>query len=557
MRYSFISLLLSVLLLTPTARAQSVSCTLDYDLPADIPVPTSQANNDTFQGFGWQSFLGLNAPSVGGQISTTGDNAPQWAAWSATTDLLLCQGSPTPAGCVCASGGCAQSGTHYYPAACRAVPNHENYRVLGQVSKVDDSFEEASTGGLSGDPVIDRFGGFLRYEILLSPATYDDIIQQQLYDSTHLMSLTSDINLQCGTSSYTGGDPANAAMGDIVVKNAWMDVTDALQSGEIDASQYHLDQVLVYTPYYRNSTGRPSCELRTMALVGMHIAHKTTNQPTWIWSTFEHNLNAPDCTGPMPGPNTQQQNTSCPSTVSANYNLYGENCNGSVQACMSCNAPPANNGTCTNPNTSVGSGYCLDEPPASNGGISKLCRQVPISSYPEAAVWNTACQTAIGTASVWGNYSLISSQWGTSAIPAGCADVASMISSGSVNDNLILPKVDAGGAMKSLLANTTMESYDRSNCIGCHSKGTFKNTAGTSLRTDFMYWLELQVLAPAASRPAFLEPTAAVTPTQTPAPSGGGGGGGCQVGAQGGSVWLLFIGATILGLWRHRWRQVR
>lgn len=551
--------LCSALLLATVARGQSgaVSCSLQYDLPADIPVPTSQADASTFQQFGWQTFVGLNAPSVGGQINTSGDNVPQWAAWSATVDLLLCQGSPTPAGCACASGGCTQSGTHYYPPVCQAVPGYKNYRVLGQVGKVDDSFEEADTGGLSGDPVVDRFGHFLRYEILLSPATYNDVIQQQLYDPSHLMSLTSNVNFGCGTSTYTGGDPANANMGALVVKAAWMDVTDAVQSGAIDPAMYHLEQQLVFTPYYRNSNNLPTCQLRTMALVGLHFAHKTVNQPTWIWTTFEHSLNAPDCTGPMPAPNTQQTNMTCPATVSSNYNFYGENCNGSVQACAACNSPPSPNGTCANPNTTVGSGFCLNQGPAANGGISKLCRQVPIANYPEAAVWNAACQTAIGSASVWDNYSLISSQWGTAAIPAGCSNVAAMISGsmfqGGVNDNLVDPKITtANGQMKSLLANTSMESYDRSNCIGCHSKAHITNTAGTALSTDFMYWLELQVLAPAASRPAFQVPTPTATPTAVPA--SGGGGGGCEVGprSQSSGAWLLLVAVALLTIRRRR-----
>src|SRR5512140_1124819 len=160
-RFGLACLSLLVVCLSLRTAAGAVDCTLQYSLPADIPVPTSQANDDTFQGFGWQSFLGLNAPTVGGQISTSGDNVPQWAAWSSTVDLLLCQGTPTPAGCVCAQGGCTQPGTHYYPSLCQAVPGYQNYRTIDQVSKVDDSFEEATTGGLSGEPVIDRFGGFL------------------------------------------------------------------------------------------------------------------------------------------------------------------------------------------------------------------------------------------------------------------------------------------------------------------------------------------------------------------------------------------------------------
>jgi hypothetical protein len=509
-------------------------------------VPTSQADDDTFQGFGWQSFLALNAPSVGGQISTTGDNAPQWALWSSTVDLLLCQGSPMPSGCVCPQSDCTQSGTHYYPALCQAVPDYQSYRIINQVSKVDDSFEEATTGGLSGDPVIDRFGGFLRYEILLSPATYEVVIQEQLYDASHLQSLTSNVNLACGVGSYTGGDPANADMGALVIKVAWMDVTEGLASGQIDASMYHIEQLLVYNPAYRNSTGVATCELRTMAMVGLHLAHKTFNQPNWIWSTFEHNLNAPDCTGPLPGPGTQQQNTSCPQTVASDYNFYGETCNDMVQSCAACNTAPAPNGKCANPDTTTGAGFCLDEPPAAMEGLSTLCRQVPIASYPEAAAWNSACQDAIGPSSVWGNYSLVSSQWGTSGIPAGCSNVAGMIAtSGGVDDALILPKVATGTQMKSLLANTSMESYDRSNCIGCHAKASITNTGGTHLSTDFMYFLELQVLAPAATRPAF---------AQAAAPSGGDGG--CRLGARthggGGLPWLA---AALLALAAGRRRR--
>jgi MYXO-CTERM domain-containing protein len=551
MRYVSLSLLSALLLSTAgPAQAGTASCSLQYQLPADIPVSTMDATDSTFQQFGWESFLGLNAPRVGGQISVTGDNDPQWAAWSSTVDLLLCQESPAPHGCVCPGGDCATSGTHFYPSVCSDVPGGDGHRVLGQIGKVDDAFEEAATGGLSGDPVVDRFGGFLRYEILLSPATYDDIITQKLYDEADLMARTSDVNLGCGLSSYTGGDPADGDMGTLVLKVAWMDVTDALRNGGIDASMYHLEDLLVFTPGYRNSDGMATCGLRTMALVGMHVAHKTFNQPNWIWSTFEHDLNAPDCTGPIPGPFTQQPNTSCADAVDVDYNLYGQLCNGMVQACAACNTPPAANGNCDNPSTSVGDGYCLDLPPAANGGISALCRQVPISSYPEAETWNTACQGALGDASVWSNYSLISSQWGTSAIAAGCSNVAGQIFSGSVNDSLILPKVQAGTgtAMKPLLGNTTMESYDRSNCIGCHAKATFKNSAGAALSTDLMYFLQLQVSAPASERLAFIEDV------QGGGGGGGGGGsGGCAIAPQpgGGGAWVLMSAVVILALRRR------
>jgi hypothetical protein len=182
-----------------------------------------------------------------------------------------------------------------------------------------------------------------------------------------------------------------------------------------------------------------------------------------------------------------------------------------------------------------------------------LCRQVPISSYPDAAVWNTACQQALGT-SVWSNYSLISSQWGTSAFAAGCNNVAAQISgagfTGPVNDTVILPLVASGSAMKSLLANTSMESYDRSNCIGCHAKAHISNDNGTALSTDLMYFLQLQVSAPAATREAF------VGDIQR---SGGGGDDddSCAIAPPQNrrGAWVLLFGvAVILGMKRSPWR---
>ncbi len=383
------------------------------------------------------------------------------------------------------------------------------------------------------------------------PPNHDDIIAQKLYDQDSLKSRTSDVNLDCGLSSYSGGDPADVDMGALVVKVAWMDVTDAIQDGDLDPSRYHLEDLLVYTPAYRNSDGVASCELRTMAMVGMHVAHKTFNQPNWIWSTFEHDLNAPDCTGPLPGPGTQQTNTSCPDSVSTDYNFYGEVCNGTVQACASCNSVPAPNGICANPTTTIGSGFCIDQPPAANGGISQLCRQVPISSYPEAETWNTACKAALGGASVWSNYSLISSQWGTSAIAAGCNNVAGQIFSGKVNDSLILPKVAVGSAMKPILGNTSMESYDRSNCIGCHAKATFTNDAGTPLSTDLMYFLQLQVSAPASTRLAFPRDRPGAT---NPASSSGG----CAIAPKSGGTgaWVM-LGALMILAARPRRRPGR
>ncbi len=121
---------------------------------------------------------------------------------------------------------------------------------------------------------------------------------------------------------------------------------------------------------------------------------------------------------------------------------------------------------------------------------------------------------------------------------------------GRVDDSKILPKVAIDSAMKPVLGNTAMESYDRSNCIGCHAKGSFANDTGATLSTDMMYFLQLQVSAPAASRPAFAADLES---------GGGGGGGGCAVVPQrrGGVAWIALAVLPLLMLRRrHRKREV-
>ena len=52
------------------------------------------------------------------------------------------------------------------------------------------------------------------------------------------------------------------------------------------------------------------------------------------------------------------------------------------------------------------------------------------------------------------------------------------------------------GKEKPFLANTTMESYERSNCMGCHAKSKAGGSSeGGDYSTDFMYWLKYEVAA--------------------------------------------------------------
>jgi len=545
----FFILTLLFSLITPSYVYAAASCSLTYNLQADltqdIPDPATDAN---FMEFAWNHFLALNAPSVGGQINVTGDNVPQWSQWSSTADMLN-QTNPGP------------SGSRYYPAVCQSIANYQNYRALQQVGKADDSFLEAQSRGLSNHPVIDSAGHFLRYEILLSPAMYNEVLAKKWNNPTVLADLNTNVLFSCGDVSKDtgGGDPANPNMGAIVLKVAWRDAN----APGVDDTHFHMEKLLVYSPNYRNSSQKDTCELKPMAMVGMHMGHKTVKQPNWIWATYEHTENALDCTQITPGTHSGSVNTHCPDdpaniTSSLNPNNCGEAGN---ETCAPCNKPPAMNGIgqCVNPFSDPNGkdGWCLDLPPSPVGGLSQLCRQIPVAhgycssdvdtqctddsdcatgasclqSYPAANDQNTACHTAIATApgandkSPWQQYLLISAHWEGNSYST-CQNAAQVITakpdSQPINQQFLREQVvlatDTNGTVtqqRPILGNTSMESYDRANCIACHTRsylnGVCSNDSSTvcstdsdcssggtctQYNTDLMYFLKLEVAQP-------------------------------------------------------------
>ena len=515
--------ILAGLFLVPLVSIAQVCEVNSTNIPADIPVPNADATASTFQQFSWENFLGINAAVVGGPPASK-DQDPLWRSWSTVVDVLSCQVSPRPAGCECLDGNCSESGTRFYPGACRAIPDFQNYRVLGQRGQFDDSFLEAETNGLSNSPVLDRFGNFLRYEILVSPVTYDTIIEQSLWDWDVLDANEENLNLACGTAEYTGGDPAHPDMGDIQLKVAWLDADDEVGEA-LNLNHYYTDDLLVYTPAYRTTDGVERCELRTMAMVGMHITHKTLRQPGRIWATFEHRDLAPNCTERMPGSGITNTNMSCPSSVEEDFTLYGMQCNEDDPECAACNVTPESNDDldiCRNPTTPELIGWCLDQGPAAIEGTSKLCRHVAVEppeienvpapipnplpdNYPQAAAWNQACvnELVINDHKPWSHYMLISGQWLEGDLlppepkpPATleCLNLVEDVFGGIVNPDVIQPKVEtSNGGMKPFLGNITMESYGKSNCIGCHSRGSIRNSEGEQYNTDFAYFPSLNV----------------------------------------------------------------
>jgi len=513
------------------------SCPVRYRLPADVllrlPSPLGQA---VFDRYSWSTFLGLAAPAVGKTVNRRGDNRTQWDRWSSTVDLIQCNLDPTS--CLCPDGNCTRSGSRYYPPECQEVADYERYRVLDQPSKVDDSFLESAqtnedgtpVGGLGNAPVVDKNGNFLRFEILVSPATYNFVAEKEYYDNAVLQGLDRSVTFPCGEVGYRGGDPANERYGALWIKNAWMELPEENHWRHDDRrgprhrqskNLYHTEKLLVYTPSYRNLDGEASCELRTVGLVGQHGFHKTEKQIRGIWYTFEHKDNAPDCTAlPPPGDmGGAGPSKACPASIDKSYNFYPKKCSADGSdpaACQTCNTPPVSNapadapeGACINPNIADSENevaFCLDQPPAPIAGTSKACRQVPVAEYyPTADRLNKSCARQLGRKSVWSNYQLISTMYYDLDNDLGCRTIGELAARpGETLRVLQRPLVPVGPGQdnpmeaprKPFLANTSMETYVRSDCMGCHSGATVKDADGNdTVGTDFAYWLQLEVPA--------------------------------------------------------------
>jgi len=499
-RFIVVAFGLATLLAGATTPAYSgkevtLNCPLRYDLPGDVGSGNVlNMSQGRFDKYSWKTFLALNASGVGKRVNRDGDNTTQWMNWSSTDGLIECARNPNSKNCVCPGGDCTAPGTEYYPDECMAIDGYKKYRVLAEVSKVDDLFLQATHGQLSNDPLIDANGKFLRFEIMVSPVTHRYVVNNKLYDATVLDGLTKDLKFPCGESAYTGGNPAHWQSGAYVVKNAWMELPKkSVSFGKQYGRRFHTEELLVYTPSYRNKSGVATCEKRVMGLVGQHIAHKTVKQPRWTWSTFEQKRNAPNCTELPPSGDQGDSGPSeaCPASVKRSYNFYPKSCSADgsdPDACQTCNvAPVSNRNGCDNPDVKDDVSWCLDKSPKKVAGTTMACRQVnPKKYYKTAYTLNQACAKRLGSKSVWSNYRLISTQWYNQ-------NSNSCKTKTNVDRGRELPQVPipgrAGEETTPYLANSSMETYVRANCMGCHGHPT---VGKNKVSTDFMYWILLE-----------------------------------------------------------------
>ncbi|WP_347331723.1 hypothetical protein [Marinimicrobium locisalis] len=413
---------------SPQTGEAAASIQLSPHLPLEITVtktpPTLESLQHDFDVFSWQSFIALNWPAKPDGSPDTdrtigdGKGGPVvWQQWKESRDLFLPDGRKPP----------DWNQPNQLPDVCRHLEPSSapaNRMELTQVGKTPNLLDESEEPFQTG-PLIDQNGQYTRYAILTNETMFNYVLDNELYSKKGQKAFDQD-------ADFPSSNPKENKTGSIMLKAAWIKM-----GGQYDPDDFHTREALVYNNPDEQPGVEPACSLEQVGLVGFHIAHKTEDEPQWVWSTFEHVANAP----------TKDRDRKREA-----YNFFDPDCKD-----CDINEPPARP---WNPGTP-------------HSQPTQVERVTPITR--EAQALNKRFHAALEAAapgSVWTNYELVSTQWPTDA------------------DS----KTDPTGApAPSFLANTTLETYIQghtpqgsSNCMGCHG-----NAADTNGRaSDFTYLLQ-------------------------------------------------------------------
>jgi len=245
-----------------------------------------------FDLYSWQMFFALNWPTdaqgkPAPRITDTAFGAPHWTLWHNSSDIFKDDGS-RPAACgaqgarlMAASRDLSRAvsrGLKPFSAAALAGTDPRTTRALGVISAVGElnaarlsEIQQAFTA-----PLIDQNGEFVFYEMMIDPNETAYLCDTGLYN----------INGQVAFSQAGGkvvmpsGTPAQDWSGAFELKFAWR----ILKPGKDDFSRFYATPAVVMD----QGPGGEQVERKvTVGLVGMHIGHKSSTSPQWIWSTFE------------------------------------------------------------------------------------------------------------------------------------------------------------------------------------------------------------------------------------------------------------------------------
>lgn len=425
----------------------NVVINFNNQVPGDLPAFNNQSQADCFA---WQEFISLNWPVQGSAFGTPGDYAPvTWETYM-PKDVLFQPGGVKPSawGTLVSPQYAAKFKTQ------KLLMAPTKTKLLTFTDKFDniDTIKGLTPGQAAPFDGPNWLGAQNKtniwYEIMLNKDYYDFVIKNGYYNAiTQHDSATKGVPMTFPQGEYGG------AVGAIELKAAWMEV-DSINSPKW--KRYKLSSAVVFD----STTG--SLKSTVVALIGLHILHKTQNQPTWVWATFEHVDNVPDANGGTPPP--------------YGYNLYNAACKAQQ---VSLKGGGTATVTCT-PNTPPP--YYLSQAAAVPIQITRVNKIDPQDAVPINALMQGNIRKFYPN-SVFQYYQLIDVIWSqnpqqdpTTPIKAPFPLNASAMTSGS-----------------RIVANTSLESYVQNTltCFSCHKGATIaaypKDTVNNSIFGDFSF----------------------------------------------------------------------
>ena len=238
--------------------------------------------------FGWAEFIALNWPSSGSNFGNPGDlSAVQWETYIDAGALFPPNGQKPP------PWGGAKGNTEPVPSACSSQENlraesRGELRVLRSASKFVSSTGDRSFGYQQAAPfnapawLGAQNGTNVWYEVLENQDIYNYVVatSNQFYNATMQQKFVN--NGQGSPIVFPKGSLSGSPVGAIELKAAWMEVPNYNPLAPGKWNKYKLSKAVVIGPTNNQ------CRNVIVALVGLHIIHKTGSQPTWAWATFEH-----------------------------------------------------------------------------------------------------------------------------------------------------------------------------------------------------------------------------------------------------------------------------
>ena len=420
-----------------------------------VPGDLQSFNQSKANCFAWQEFIALNWPSnPNSGFGTPKDMQPvQWETYMPSNVLFQPNGAPPPNWGTLVSQEYAKKFKSQ-----RLVFQKSQTKLLTFTSKFDDTdtiagmdFQQAAPFG-QPNWLGAQNSTNLWYEIVLNKDYYDFLVQTGYYNAvTQHDSAKAGIPLNFPEGVYKG------KVGAIELKAAWMEVPNP-QSAQW--RRYKLSNATVLDPQtnqLRNTV---------VALVGLHILHKTKNQPTWVWATFEQIDNVPNANTKYPSP-------------PYGYNYYNKNCQAKNVEITTGHGDSTVTVSCT---TNVSPPYYLKQAKPVPIQITRVNGIDSVDAIPV----NTRMQAAIrqfDSSSVWQYYQLVDVIWSQSLQKNPTKPIQAPR---KINRAAML----SGAA---IVANTGLESYVQktNTCFSCHVYSTIApyplDTANNDVFGDFSF----------------------------------------------------------------------